>query len=122
MALSRALAPSSLKTNAASAELISAAPPDAIVVYDMPLLVEQGAEALQGWDAIVVVDAPDEVRLARLIARGMSPEDARARMAAQASREQRLKIADHVVDNEGDLPALQEQIDSLWRALTSTDT
>ena len=105
-----------------SAELISAAPPGAIVVYDMPLLVERGAEALQGWDAIVVVDAPDEVRLARLIARGMSPEDARARMAAQASREQRLRIADHVVDNEGDLPALQEQVDSLWRALTSTDT
>lgn len=105
-----------------SAELISAAPAGAIVVYDMPLLVEQGVEALQGWDAIVVVDASDEARLARLISRGMIPEDARARMDAQASREQRLKVADHVVDNEGDLPALLEQVDSLWRALTSTDT
>lgn len=107
---------------ARSAELLSAAPPDAIVVYDMPLLVEQGAEALQGWDAIVVVDASDEARLARLIARGMVPEDARARMDAQAAREQRLRVADHVVDNAGDLLGLQEQVDSLWCALTSTDT
>lgn len=99
------------------AELIAAAPVDAVVVYDMPLLVEQGAQALRDWDRIVVVDAPDDVRLSRLIQRGLSPDDARRRMVTQASREERLAVADHVIDNGGDLSALEAQVDALWERL-----
>ena len=102
---------------ARSGELLAAAPVDAVVVYDMPLLVEQGSEALQGWDAIVVVDAPDEARLARLIERGLSEADARSRMAAQASREDRNSVADYLLDNAGDLDALERGVESLWESL-----
>jgi dephospho-CoA kinase len=63
----------------------------------------------------VVVDAPDDVRLARLLARnGMDEAEARSRMAAQATREQRLAAADHVVANTGSLPALRAAVDRLW--------
>lgn len=107
---------------ARSAELLGAAPDDAVVVYDMPLLVEQGPAALTGWDAVVVVDAPDEIRLARLVDRGMDPDDARARIAAQAARDERLAIADHVVDNSGDLDSLRGQIDALWQVIVTPGT
>lgn len=107
---------------ARSAELLGAAPDDAVVVYDMPLLVEQGPAALTGWDAVVVVDAPDEIRLARLVDRGMEPDDARARIAAQAARDERLAIADHVVDNSGDLDSLRGQIDALWQVIVTPGT
>lgn len=100
---------------ARSAELIDAAPADAVVVYDMPLLVENGLT--QGWDVVVVVDAPDEIRLSRLIDRGMDESDARARMAAQASREQRLRVADAVIDNGGSLADLTNEVDRLWARL-----
>ena len=105
-----------------SAELLASAPADAVVVYDMPLLVEQGPAALQGWDAIVVVDAPDEVRIARLARRGIDEADARRRIDAQASREERLAVADYVVDNGSDLAALAGHVDGLWRSLTEPDT
>ena len=101
---------------ARSAELLDAAPRDSVVVYDMPLLVEQGA--VDGWDAIIVVDAPDDVRLERLVSRGMDPSDALRRMAAQATRPERLAAADHVVDNGGDVASLTRQVDSLWAALS----
>lgn len=107
---------------ARSAELLEAAPADAVVVYDMPLLVEQGPQALSGWDAIVVVDAPDEVRLSRLIARGVDRDDAQRRMAAQVSRDVRLAAADHVIDNSGDLMSLERAVDALWTSLTSPGT
>lgn len=100
-----------------STELISAAPADAVLVYDMPLLVEQGASALRGWDAIVVVDAPDDLRLRRLVQRGLDADDAQRRIAAQAPREDRLSVADHVIDNDGDLSALEAQVDALWERL-----
>ena len=105
---------------ARSAELLASAPTDAVVVYDMPLLVEQGPEALKGWDAIIVVDAPDDIRLTRLRARGMNETDARARMARQVSREDRLSHADYVIDNAGDSDDLGRQIDRLWERLTTT--
>ena len=105
-----------------SAELLESAPADAVVVYDMPLLVEQGPQALTGWDAIVVVDAPDEVRLERLVARGVDREDGQRRMAAQVTRDARLAAADHVVDNSGDLASLERAVDALWTTLTSTGT
>jgi dephospho-CoA kinase len=105
-----------------SAELLASAPADAVVVYDMPLLVEQGGEALRGWDRIVVVDAPDEVRLERLFARGLEREDAERRLRAQATREQRLAVADVVLDNSGDLVALESAVDGLWRGVTGPGT
>lgn len=103
-----------------SAERIAAAPAGAVVVYDMPLLVEQGPDALRGWDAIVVVDAPDDLRRRRLEGRGMSAQEAQRRMSAQASRDQRISVATHVLDNSGDLAALEIQVDDLWRRLTTT--
>ena len=91
-------------------------PPDAVVVHDVPLLAENNLASR--YDVVVVVDAPPEValdRLARL--RGMPGEQARARMAAQASREQRLAVADLVVDNSGSVTDLDTQVKRLWTEL-----
>ena len=97
-------------------ELMDAAPADAVVVYDVPLLVENG---LRGeYDAVVVVDAPEQAQLDRLTSRrGMTEADARARMANQASRAERRAVADHLIDNSGDLEKLYAQVDALWEAL-----
>jgi dephospho-CoA kinase len=101
-----------------SQELFESAAPDAIVVYDMPLLVEGGLAALH--DVVVVVDVPVETQLERLVARrGMSEADARARIAAQATREQRLAVADIVIDNSGPLEALDARVDRVWAELTA---
>ena len=97
-----------------SAELLARAPSDAVVVYDMPLLVEQGPAALAGWDRIIVVDCPDDTRLERLVERGLDADDAGRRISAQATREERLAVADVVIDNSGDLSALESQLDRLW--------
>jgi dephospho-CoA kinase len=94
----------------------SAAGPDAIVVHDVPLIAENNLAG--AYDVVVVVDAPPETqaeRLGRL--RGMSREQATARMAAQASREQRLAIADIVIDNSGSLAELDRQVGDLWLEL-----
>jgi dephospho-CoA kinase len=100
-------------------ELMAAAPPDAVVVYDVPLLVENH---LAGeYDVVVVVDASPDTRLRRLRERrGMGADEAAARMAAQASREQRLAVADVVLDNDGDLADLQRQVGELWERLRRT--
>lgn len=104
------------RVGALMAEWAAAAPPGAIVVYDIPLLVEGGAD--RGHDAIVVVDADDETRYARLLAnRGMDRESAAARMAAQASREARLAVADYVVANNGSLEDLDREADRVWGEL-----
>ncbi|MFI1108506.1 MULTISPECIES: dephospho-CoA kinase [Streptomyces] len=101
---------------ARSAELQRAAGADAVVVHDVPLLTENGLAPL--YDLVVVVDASPETQLERLVAlRGMSEEDARARMAAQATREQRREIADLVVDNDGELPALRARVEEVWAEL-----
>ncbi len=102
-----------------SAQRLDAVPADAVVVYDMPLLAEQGSAALQGWDAIVVVDAPEDLRVSRLVARGLSADDAQARVRAQASREARLAIATHVLDNSGSESGLRAQVDALWNGLNA---
>lgn len=97
-------------------QLLDAAPAGSVVVYDMPLLVEQGLTT--GWDLVVVVDAADEVRLQRLVEfRGLPPADVLARMASQATREERNAAADVVIDNNGDRAALQMQVDALWEGL-----
>lgn len=97
-----------------SAELIAAAPEDAVVVYDVPLLVEKQLQ--DGFDVVVVVLAREEERVRRLAAaRGMDEADARARIAHQATDEQRRAVADVVIVNDGDLAALEQQVDALWR-------
>lgn len=101
---------------ARSAELEAAAAPDAVVVHDVPLLAENGLAPL--FDLVVVVDAADEVRVDRLVRlRGMAEEEARARMAAQASRADRLAIADLVIDNGGGLAELSARVDEVWAQL-----
>jgi dephospho-CoA kinase len=96
--------------------LEAAAGPDAIVVHDVPLLAENGLAA--GYDVVVVVDAPPRAQLDRLIRqRGLSREQASARMAAQASREQRLAVAGLVIDNSGSLAELDRQVGELWSQL-----
>ncbi|SNR87680.1 dephospho-CoA kinase [Actinacidiphila glaucinigra] len=99
-----------------SAELERAAGPDAVVVHDVPLLAENGLAPL--YDVVVVVDAAPETQLDRLVRlRGMAEEDARARMAVQAGREQRLAVADVVIDNDGPLEALEPQVRQVWEQL-----
>jgi len=90
---------------------------DKIVVLDIPLLTENPRAGLQGK---IVVDVPVDVQVERLVHyRGFTESDARARIAQQASREDRLKDADFVVDNSGVLEDLDPQIDKLWTWLTS---
>jgi len=100
----------------ARATLLAAAAPDAVVVNDIPLLVENG---LAGeFAAVIVVEAPPAVREERLVARGVAREDARARMAAQASDQARRAVATYVVDNSGSEAELRPQVDAIWAALT----
>lgn len=98
------------------AQLQNEAPDDAIVVYDVPLLAENGLAKM--YDVVIVVDAADEVRIARLAEhRGMAEADAKARIAAQASREDRLAVADIVIPNEGSLEELDARVDEVWSEL-----
>lgn len=102
------------------ARRMAEAPPDAVVVFEIPLLVESGRAAERGYDAVVVVEAPGDVRLERLEGRGLANDDARARMAAQADDAERRGIATHVVDNSGDEEALARRVDELWSDLTAS--
>jgi dephospho-CoA kinase len=91
---------------------------DGVVVLDVPLLVESGAA--RGYDAVVVVAAKPEVQLQRLLAeRGMTEDDARARIAAQATLEERLAVATHTIWNEGTLTELRERTDALMDELST---
>jgi dephospho-CoA kinase len=97
-------------------ELEDAAGSGSVVVHDVPLIAENGLA--DAYDLVVVVDVPPRIQLDRLVRhRGMSREQAQARMAAQASREQRLSIADIVVDNSGSLAELDRQVGELWSEL-----
>jgi dephospho-CoA kinase len=96
-----------------AAGLIAAAPPGTVVVQDVPLLVE--TEQAGAYDLVVVVEAPEERRVQRLAAdRGMSAEDVRARMASQATDEQRRAVADVVLVNDGTPDDLRAKVDALW--------
>lgn len=96
----------------------AAAPPGGVVVNDVPLLVETGLAP--SYDVVVVVEAPEPVRLARLTGiRGMSEADARARIAAQASDTERRAVADHVVTNAGSPEELDRRVEMLWRHLAA---
>ena len=92
-----------------------------VVVLDMAVLVETSLGAGQ-YDVVVVVEAPLELRLARLEGRGVARSDAEARIASQASDEQRRAVADHVVTNDGDLARLDAQVEALWPRLLAHRT
>ncbi len=94
---------------------VAEAPPDAVVVHDVPLLVEskRGFE----YAAVIVVEAPLETRLDRLEARGVPRDDARRRIGLQATDADRRKVATWVVDNAGDLAHLEDQITDIWAEL-----
>ena len=97
-------------------EAAAAVGPAGIVLNDVPLLAENQLQA--NFDTVIVVDAPDDQRLRRLIdTRGMTERDARDRMAAQADRDERLAIADIVVDNSGTLDDLDDQVAEVWSIL-----
>ena len=96
-----------------TAQLADLAGPDAVVIHDLPLLVETGSD--QAYDLVVVVAAEEEVRRERLRRdRGMSEEEITARMAVQASDEDRRAVADVWIDNSGDLAALGETVRTVW--------
>ena len=89
-----------------------------VLVYDMPLLIENGE--YKKMDHVLVVDAADEIRIDRLVnSRGLDEEDARRRIAAQISREERLAAADSVVDNSGTRDQLLQQVDTFWEQVVA---
>ena len=104
------------RVRARGAELEAAAPEGALVVHDIPLLAETGqAEA---FDAVVVVDVPTEVQLERMDRlRGLTREEAEARIGAQATREERLAVATHVIDNTGSIDDLRQRVAEVVEAL-----
>jgi dephospho-CoA kinase len=103
---------------AAERAAVDGARGDLVVVHDVPLLAEGGRAS--DFDLVIVVDVPPELQLERLVReRGMAPDQARARIAAQASREQRLAAADIVIDNSGTLDDLDRRVDEVWAGLRS---
>jgi dephospho-CoA kinase len=108
--------------NAELTELVAAFAADAIVVYDMAILVESNlgrADPAHRYSHVVVVEAPLELRIERAVERGMSEADARARAAAQATDDQRRAVADVVVRNDADLAALEADVNDAWSTITS---
>ena len=103
------------------AELEAAAPPDAIVVHDIPLLAEAGPDRAATFDEVVVVDVPAELQVERMMRdRGWTREEAESRIAAQASREDRLAIATYVVDNTGSLDDLRARVEEVYAELSGS--
>jgi dephospho-CoA kinase len=107
------------RVRAAGAELEAAAPPGALVVHDIPLLAETGQAS--AFDAVLVVDVPVETQVARMVElRGMTREEAEARVAAQATREQRLAVATYVIENTGTIEDLRDRVAEVFEKLVST--
>jgi dephospho-CoA kinase len=103
-----------------AAELEGGAAADALVVHDIPLLVETGQA--DSFDAVLVVDVPPEVQIERLVRdRDWSPEEAASRIAAQAAREDRLAVATYVIDNTGTLEDLRQRVAEVFVQLTGSD-
>jgi len=101
-----------------SAALAAAAGPDDLVVHDIPLLAESGIA--DTFDAVVVVDAPTDLQVERMLRdRGWTEEDAESRIAAQASREKRLEVATYVIENTGTLEDLRARVQNVYDALTA---
>lgn len=95
-----------------AAEALAAAPRDAVVVHDVPLLVETGQAG--DYDLVLVVETDEETRISRLVDRGLDADDARARIASQASDTERRAAADVVLRNDGDLDTLAAQVSRFW--------
>ncbi|WP_300676945.1 dephospho-CoA kinase [Nocardioides sp.] len=103
---------------ARSAALVAAAEPGALIVHDIPLLVETGQEST--FDAVIVVDVPHETQVERMIRdRGMTREDAESRIAAQLDRGSRLAAATYVIDNTGNVEDLRHQVAQVLEQLRS---
>ena len=95
--------------------------PDGVIVYAIPLLVETAGE--RTFDVVVTVSASPEVRIQRLIEhRGMARDEAKARVASQATEEERQAIADVIIDTDGTLAQTQAQVDGLWERLRNWDS
>ena len=110
--------PAVLRASTARFEQAAAEDPDVIVVYDIPLLVESAND--YPFDLVVVADAPADTRIDRLVRlRGMDPAEAERRIRSQASDDERLAVADVVIDTGGSLEHTLEQTDALWERLTS---
>lgn len=109
------------RVRARAAEIEAAAGPEALVVHDIPLLAESDGAA-GTFDAVIVVDVPPEVQVSRMVEdRGWTREDAEARIAAQATREQRRAIATHVIENTGTREDLRHRVTEVFEALTAGD-
>ncbi len=101
-------------------EIEAAAPPDAVIVHDIPLLVETGQAT--HFDAVLVVDVPVETQVGRAVRdRGWSQEEARARIAAQATREERRAAATYVLDNTGTVEDLRQRVAEVFAELTGRE-
>ncbi|MDQ3733108.1 MAG: dephospho-CoA kinase [Actinomycetota bacterium] len=97
-------------------ELLTDGSASGVVVYDVPLLVEESVHDRHDFDLILVVEAPEHLRIERLMRdRGMTEDQVRARMASQASDEQRRAVADVVIVNDGSRAQLQRAVDQVWR-------
>ncbi|WP_344777913.1 dephospho-CoA kinase [Gryllotalpicola kribbensis] len=97
---------------------IEADDPDAIVIYDVPLLVEASAERPMSFEQVIVVNASRDERVRRMVAdRGMSRAEAEARVGSQATDAERLAVADVVLDNDGTREELLDAVDELWATL-----
>lgn len=103
---------------ARTGELMADVAGDGVVVYDVPLLVEN--ELQDGFDKVIVVEAPLQVRLERLERRGLGEAEARERIAHQASDEQRRAVASVVIDNGGTVDSLRAAVDEAWHRLMDT--
>jgi len=108
------------RMRAAEQAAVQAGSDDVIVVHAVPLLAEGGRAG--EFDLVIVVDLPPETQVERLAGRGMPEEQARARIAAQATREQRLAVADIVIDNSGTLADLDRQLSEIWADLRTRAT
>lgn len=96
---------------------LAADPEHAVIIQDIPLLVETGQS--DQFDGVIVIDTHHDTRLQRLVeARGMSIEDATARIAAQATDAQRREVADWLIDNSGTLADTEAQVDAMWAQLS----
>lgn len=103
-----------------SAELEASAPPGAVVVHDIPLLAESGQA--DTFDAVLVVDAPEETQVERMVRdRGWTEEQALARMAAQATRDQRRAVATYVIENTGTFEDLRHQVTEVFERLSGSN-
>ena len=100
---------------AAERAALDARGPETIVVHDIPLLAE--GQRAADFDAVIVVDVPADLQVSRLAGRGLPEDQARARMAAQATREQRLALANIVIDNSGTLDDLDRRVSEVWADL-----